>query len=162
MVRALTCGIAVFLLGAAVCLRGAETETSETLLAPAREMIAEIFENMKSERRLPPNLTPEQLKARSDASIDTLKKMKILDVSVEQEKKFKKGEFDDAENLKNLGEMIALLKKSETDLPAQTVFAIRHYEAMDLKGARLELCRRIVSFNVEKLRALAGEGASKK
>jgi len=136
------------------------TTPSETLIAPAREMLNEIFVNMKSERRLPPTITDSELAARVNTNIDALKGMHIFDATPEQEAAFKKGAFDDKKNLEQLGSMIEFLKKSKTDLPATTVYAMRHFDAKDLKGVRLEMCVRAVNYNVAKLRAMMGESES--
>ena len=133
------------------------TSPSESLLAPAREMLNEIFVNMKSERRLPPTITDAELAARVSTNIDALKGMHIFDVTPAQDAAYKKGVFDDEKNLEQLGTMIEFLKKSKTDLPATTVFAMRHFDAKDLKGVRLEMCTRVVNYNVAKLRAMMGE-----
>jgi hypothetical protein len=130
---------------------------SETLLTQAREMLNEIFENMKSERRLPPTITDAELAKRVQANLDMLKSTHSFDVTPAQEEAFKKGEFDDARNLEQIGQAISDLKKSKIDLPAQSVYAMRHYEAKDLKGARLEMCLRVVQYNVTKIRSLLGD-----
>lgn len=131
---------------------------SEVLIVEARAMMAEIYTSMKAERRLPPDITNEQLAARTTASIDQLKAAHIFDVSALQDEAFKKDKFDDAKNLEQLGDLIKYLKSSGIDLPAQVVFAMRHYEAKDLKRARLEMCTRVVSYSVAKIRALLGDG----
>lgn len=154
--------LAAFLLISSAALFSAEEPdtgkvASETLLVQAREMLNEIFSNMKSERRLPPTITDDELAKRVQASVDMLKNTHSFDVTPAQDEAFKKGEFDDAGNLEQLGQAVTYLKKSKTDLPAQTVYAIRHYEAKDLKGARLEMCLRVVQYNVTKIRTLLGE-----
>ncbi len=156
---------AALVLLCAAALRAGEAPTpsetgkapSETLLTQARDMMNEIFDNMKSERRLPPTTTDSELAARVTTNIDMLKATRIFDVTPAQDEAFKKGAFDDGRNLEQLGAMIEYLQKKKIDMPAQTVYAIRHYEAKDLKGARLEMCVRVVNYNVSKLRALLGE-----
>ena len=152
---------ALLLFSSAPLFAGEEPETgkiaSETLLAQAREMLNEIFANMKSERRLPPTITDAELAAHVQSGLNMLKRTHSLDVTPAQDESFKKGDFDDERNLDQLGQAITYLKKSRTDLPAQTVYAIRHYEAKDLKGARLEMCLRVVQYNVTKIRTLLGD-----
>jgi hypothetical protein len=152
---------AFLLITSAALFAGEEPQTgkaaSETLLAQAREMLNEIFANMKSERRLPPTITDAELAAHVQSGLDMLKRTHSLDVTPAQEEAFKKGEFDDERNLEQLGQAVTYLKKSKTDLPAQTVYAMRHYEAKDLKGARLEMCLRLVQYNVSTVRTLLGD-----
>lgn len=133
---------------------------SATLLSQARDMLNEIFSNMKSEHRLPPAITDGQFAARVDANVEMLKSIHIFDVTPAQETAFKNGEFNDAANLEQLGALLKYLKDMKADLPAQTVYAMRHFEAKDLKGARLEMCLRAVSYNVSKIREMLGDAES--
>src|SRR5437764_722364 len=63
---------------------------SETLQVQTREMMAEIYAGMKTERRLPPDISSDEIKKRTDTNVEWLKKLKIFNVSVQQEQSFKK------------------------------------------------------------------------
>ncbi|HYG74054.1 MAG TPA: hypothetical protein VEK08_03530 [Planctomycetota bacterium] len=153
------CLLSVVLFFAAVPLlagEGGGAQHSELLIKTYRKIMMEVFELMKTDRRLPPTSTESDINARIDATVENLKKTDFFKVTAEQQKKFEAGEFNDAENNERLQEMIKFLQGTKIEMPAPTVYSIQEFQAGRLKGAELEVCRRLVALNVEKLKSILG------
>ncbi|HEY3322557.1 MAG TPA: hypothetical protein VGP72_19005 [Planctomycetota bacterium] len=129
---------------------------SGVLMDEARVVIGEILELQKSDRRLPHDISAEEIRKRLDTAISNLKKAGVFDVSAAQEERFKKGTFDDADATTRLKAAIKILQSINVDMPVTTVYAMRQLEGGKLRGARLEICARLAEHNIEQLKALGG------
>ena len=149
VVALLMCASAPFAGAAESSNKNTESQISDVLVKEFRGLMSELIEQMKTDRRVPHDITPAEIKEKVDTAVETYSNAHVFDVNAAQAEKFKAAEFNDKENIQRLNKMIRALKDSKADLPITTVYAVKHLQAGDLKGARLELCVRLVQLNVD-------------
>jgi len=144
------------LAAAAFAEEPAAAKPSPLLMQHYRQIMTDVFELMKSDRRMPPTISDAEIKEKVETTVENLKKLKFFDATGEQEKKFQAGTFDDLQNTERMAEMIKYLKGTKIEMPAPTVYAMTEFNAARLKAAPLEVCKRLVELNVTKLKNVLG------
>jgi len=146
--------LAVLISGQSYSADDTEKSVSPVLIAEFKVVMADVFKLMKADRRLPHDLSDAEIKKKVDSATTAYQKLQIFDATAEEAKAFAAQKFDDAKNTQKLKEMLDFLKSTNIEMPTTTVYAMNQLKSGDLKGARLELCVRLVEFNVGTLKQL--------
>ena len=83
----------------------------------------------------------------------------LLRTSREEEARFEKGQFDDANNRSRLSAAVKELADLGATLPAFSAFVVTRAQAGKLQGAQLEAARRLIEMHVRQTQAAASRPA---
>ena len=128
---------------------------SKVLGTAFAETLAELVSQMKQEKgNLPPEVT------KPDFLVRNMEMMKgkfpsLFLVSAHEESSFKAGRFQGDLNKKRMEQSIKQLSEYEVALPTMSVLLINKLRSGKLEGAQLELATRLLSAQVDEVRAIA-------
>jgi hypothetical protein len=130
--------------------------SSPTLTQALGPLVDKVIAQMKSDGRIPAGATAEDVAARAKEMKELLAKSPVVYATLEQEKEFSAGNFNDAVAPKRAGVFLQPLEVAQAlnvELSAPAVYAMQAIKAGTLKGVELELGVRILRFQFDTVQA---------
>lgn len=136
--------------------RPAAGKQSKVLAKAAVELLARaVLQHRKATGKLPPGATKAQFVVRFFQGLDKLDPH-LLHVTAERERALERGSFDDRRNAARMRAAIAKLEQLRAELPWISRYIIEWSRKGELKGAELEVGRRIAEAHLRTILKEAG------